>query len=324
MIVLGLTAYVLALALGVCLAWGLSRNRIASPPRLGDVAVERALRAAASRARIAVLVAAAVALALAVVAPAAIALAPSAGAVAGLLVYAAAPPRAQEPGAPAVQTASLEPRRPWSFITRSDLLGTAMTFVLLMAVLVATGLTATTDETSGWDSYRYASEDAAALELRAGYPIEGASAAASPYPGWSFAVPLIVVSALLVAITALALHRVTGARSLPGPALGAADRHWRGASSRVITGLCRSTGLLTLGAVTAVAGLAITSVFSHDWSPEHGRTVGLLIAWAGAVALALSVIEATRTALHAFCLPSQARRLISSSRQPAPATGTRP
>lgn len=86
------------------------------------------------------------------------------------------------------------------------------------------------------------------------------STTASPYPGWYYALPLILALVLLAVATWLALARVARTPSLPGAGLAAHDRAWRVVSIRVLVSLVAATVTMQLGGVLVIAGTSVNSV----------------------------------------------------------------
>lgn len=97
--------------------------------------------------------------------------------------------------------ASLARRTPWNVAPRAALalLGTAI--LLLLALLVFTGATSSPDERGRFRAITFTS------------PLS--SSTATPYPGWFYAVPLILGTVLLALAVWAALRRIATTASFP-------------------------------------------------------------------------------------------------------------
>ncbi|ALE06592.1 hypothetical protein AL755_15875 [Arthrobacter sp. ERGS1:01] len=220
-------------------------------------------------------------------------LALSAGAcvTAGLLLFSALPPA--RPYATATASASTVPptvppaksslRRRWTL---------ALPLLVLaanLAVFVTAGLTSATDSQGGYRLLRLA--DATR------------SAAASPYPGWSYGVPLMLVMLALAASMLLALRRIATAPSLPDPRMAGLDRRWREISTRIVARLVTGALLAYLGGTAFMAGLAMVNGAASGGSATSPAqplfalgiaaiVAGVAVVLAGVVGLVLAARDA--------------------------------
>lgn len=187
----------------------------------------------------------------------------------GLLLFAAsAPPRTRNA---AINSAALDRRLPWSFGPRWVFtlpLGIAAAFVVF---LIVTGISSSPDENGLYRSISVA--DATT------------SSTASPYPGWFYGFPLIVVTVVLATSTLLALRRVSATRTSSNTGLATLDRLWREVSTLVVTKLSTAALLAYFGGTAFIAGQAVHSVaISYETTagytlqqPEFAIGVTLLI-----------------------------------------------
>lgn len=204
----------------------------------------------------------------------------------GLLLYSTLPAAKQQAANQHLGTGASDaklPRNLWTLASRRDLGLPAVVLLVYIAFIIGAGLTSAPDELGRHRVLRLESADA--------------SAAASPYPGWYFGAPLLVVSVLLTGAAFLALRRITKSPSLPDPRMVALDRRWREISSRVLLRITTGTLLGYLGGTALVAGMAVANA---GQSFESVQGWGIATAAAGA-ALALGgvvfVVLAARDAL---------------------------
>jgi hypothetical protein len=185
-----------------------------------------------------------------------LAIAPGLAVSGALLLFAASvPPLASNP---AINSAVLKRRHPWSFGPRWTFiapLGIAAAFV---AFLIVTGITSSPDSNG---LYRGISVTDATT-----------SSTASPYPGWFYGLPLMVVTVVLAMSTLLALRRVSATPSLPNTRLAPLDRHWREVSTLVITKLTTAALLSYFGGTAFIAGQA-----THNAATSFAATAGTAI-----------------------------------------------
>lgn len=214
----------------------------------------------------------------------------------GLLLFAATPP------APVPKrernSALLRPRLPWSF-------GPKWSFLLPLAVaagfiifLIWAGITS--------------SPDARGLYRTISVSGDATSSTASPYPGWFYGAPLIVVTVVLAISTILALVRISSTPSLPAAELAHLDHHWRNISTRVITKLSTAAMLGYFGGAAFIAGQATHNVASsrgiNDYvlrQPEFAIGATLLVA--GSVLAIAALVFLILAAFDAATLRTAAR-----------------
>ncbi|WP_113718664.1 hypothetical protein [Arthrobacter dokdonensis] len=186
-----------------------------------------------------------------------------------------------------------------------------------VALLVATGLTSSPDSRG---RYRVL----AVADATSG-------SAATPYPGWYYGVPLMLVTLVLAGTALLALRRIAGTPALPDPRMAALDRRWREISARVVLRLATGALLGYCGGTAALAGQAMVNVAWHD-AGGHLQpllalgiatgALGVLLAVAGVVLLvlaargALTIRSGARTPR-----PAAARAPRTAARAPHPAKG---
>ena len=185
----------------------------------------------------------------------------------GLAVVAATPALGARPQA--LRSATLAPRTAWTVGARRDYLVPAVAAAVLAMVLLATGSTGSADETG---------------LLRAFTVVRphGASTA-SPYPGWFYAVPLLVSTALLLLTTMLAMRRIARLPALTD-VHDTADRTWRRSVTSAISRLSTAGLLADLGGTLLVTGSAIHSAGSGTPLELLGAGVVVLALLAGALA----------------------------------------
>lgn len=238
------------------------------------------------------------------------AVAPAVGGSGGLLLYAATPPLLERAADNSQQSATLEPRQPWTFVSRKMLALLLASTSVLLVLLAFTGLTSSADDSG---QYRAISFATGAMSSTAG-----------PYPGWFYALPLMASTVVLTASTLLALRRIAVTPSLPGTGLEHEDRHWRSTSTRVITGLAVGAMTAQLGGVALVAGNAMGNAYFLG-TPIMWQVVADGLFVLGLLASVGSVISVALAASRAFALPMEisggAGRETSGSLQP-PVAGT--
>jgi len=218
-----------------------------------------------------------------------LALSPGLAATVALLLYAALPLPAPPPAR--VATASLTRRTARSVVTRRS--------GLLLAGLAAAFL-----GFLGWAAAVAVPDD---LGRARSYGLETAdrSAAAGPFPGASYGLPLAAVTVLLLVATLVALHRIASTPVLPDPDLASVDRHWREASARVVLGTATAALIGYAGATVAFAGIAVRSVLVNlaDTGIGPSPVVGTALALSGVLALLAGAAVAGRTVLVVVTLP---------------------
>lgn len=142
----------------------------------------------------------------------------------------------------------------------------------LVAVLITTGLTAT-------DGRTFSRPD----------PAESGELLIIPYPGWSYAVPLIVVTVLIVAATEGVLWLVARRPAVidADPAYDAASR--RLSAHRVLRGV----QLLLAGSLAGVLAVTGVGVLMVDaYSSDIGTATSCLGGLVGMVGVALAIVPA--------------------------------
>lgn len=297
MVGLVMVAYAGLAVLVVVVAWSATRRaRGDARFRQGCELLRGAVRAARRRAFVAVGLAALVLAAGAFVGTAVpsmlglpLAVAPGLAGAAGLLLHAAiAPP--QDQGAQGHRrAASLEPRGAGSFVSKRSLTGLAALLSGTLALLVITGATSSPDDAGRYRAISFAGE--------------GFMSSATPYPGWFYAVPLMVTTLLLGIAALLALRRIATTPSLPGTGLERPDRIWREASAKVVVGLALATAGLQAGGTALFAGSALTRAADHPEVALLVQSAGGALFLVGLALLAASLVWLTLAALRAFGLP---------------------
>ncbi|WP_152210010.1 hypothetical protein [Bifidobacterium cebidarum] len=147
-----------------------------------------------------------------------------------------------------VRVASLQSREPWTYAKRYVLMQPLLTAGLLIAYLGFTIATASPDD--------YGLMRNIALTG----PNGESQGSAGPYPGAYYAVPLIVVTCVLVVLACLALWRIAHAPSSPDPRYGEEDKAWRVLLTRFTVFLSAGSMLTYAVGVLVVAGTATVRV----------------------------------------------------------------
>ncbi|MFV0258828.1 MAG: hypothetical protein ACK5PP_10320 [Acidimicrobiales bacterium] len=280
------------------LGWAVLRSPVASEP--SPVVVRSLLAAAKRRALLAVAAVAASTVALVFAAASLpslvglpVALVPALGGAVGLLSYAATPPRAAtlEPGVH--REASLVRRTPLSFLPPRGALAVAALVALQMACLGFTGATSSVDEQG---RYRLI-----------GFQVAERSSAAGPYAGWFYAVPLLVVTGVLVGATFLALRRVSTTPALPQREFADADAGWRRSTSRIILAISTAALLVQFAGVATFSGGAMLSA-AFDGVAVGWKIAGIGLLAGGLVMLVGAVVVMTLAVLWACTLPVRSWR----------------
>lgn len=218
------------------------------------------------------------------------ALAPSVAVTAGLLVYAATPAAGKRVGT--VRTASLEPRRWWSFVPPGPALLWGVAAVLLVGSVIWFGNTAVPD--SFGLSRAFGRADGV-----------GGSATAGPYPGWYYGVPIAIGALVLAVVTGVGIWRVSLWPALPGPTLEAADSRWRSRSCEVVLLLSAASLWAQLAGIWFMGGQAIRSV-AWSLSDPGSRlvAVGSVVALLGTLAALLTAVMVGAAIRRALALPA--------------------
>jgi len=204
-------------------------------------------------------------------------LAPGTGAIIGLVTFALFPPVTVESPTTRRQ-ASLVPRRPWSYGPRwAYILPTvAAASVVLFAILA--GLSSRPSQDGNYRAI--------------GFELDGTFSESSPFPGWYYGIPLIIMTLCLLAATLLALSRISAAPRPTLESLGEADRLLRIFSSRIV--MKHGSGALFsyFGGVLLFAGIT-TSGAARFWNGntfdavQPAATLGVTEIVLGLVALVL-------------------------------------
>lgn len=144
----------------------------------------------------------------------------------------------------------------------------------------------------------------------------GNSAEASPFVGWHYGVPLLVLAVLTFSCTVLALQRISRTAALPDLRMRGLDVAWRQLSLGITWSLGTGIMLAFFGASSAISGAAMSNVAlsladpaAHPQQPLFALGVaagllGLALAIAGVVLLVLGL----KTALT---LPTSSRKLAA-------------
>lgn len=284
--------YVLVVVIAVMVVWQVTqkRQRAELPVRLVP-----AVSAARRRALIAVAFAVVVFVAAGLVGTSIpsllgipIAIAPFVAASAGLLLYAATPPRAVELAAGQLRSAGLE-RRSWrTAIPARWLRGFVETALLFIALVIFCGMTAADDDLGYARQIRFTAPES--------------SSAAGPYPGWFYGIPALCALAVLIVATVIALQRIGATAAFPLPEDAEADTQWRRASASVILGLSTGAILFALGGFALVAGQSMGNAIIANATAAVWSVIASVLFVMSLVFLVLSVISITLAALTAFTI----------------------
>lgn len=202
-----------------------------------------------------------------------IALTAGLSASAGLLLFSALP-TARIPSS-TTSSAALTPRRPWSFARRRAFavpLGIATAY---LAFLIATGLASSPDEQGRYRNISLVDPTF--------------SGAASPFPGWFYGIPLMVVTLVLAGTALLALQRISKTRSLPDPRMAQLDRRWREISTQVVLRLATGALLGYFGGTAVVAGQTMINLAWKFDGVSHSQPLLALGITSAAVGAALAL-----------------------------------
>jgi len=177
-------------------------------------------------------------------------IAPGVGAAIALVSIVASPlPRRQAPSG--IRRADLTAREATTFGPRWAFVLPVVAAVLLVALVVATGATAELD-----------SRGLARVLYTVVQP--GQTNAGSPYPGWYYGAPILIVTGILVGCTFLALRRVAAAPRNSAIDFWAMDDAVRSALTRFVMFISSGTIVLYLGAVALQSGSILRS--GAQWS----------------------------------------------------------
>lgn len=175
-------------------------------------------------------------------------LTPGVAGATALLVYAAAPPTVIPVADGSPRQASLVPRTLRSLRPRAIVAAPLTLSLIIVVTLLTTGLTATQD------SLRYSSS--------VSFETAEMSSTASPYPGWPYAVPLLLTVAALIIAALIAFRRITATPALPSGTQATLDAAWRRRSAAIVSAITSSALLFILGGVWFYAGSAVASAAS--------------------------------------------------------------
>lgn len=216
-------------------------------------------------------------------------LVPALMSLAGLLVIAALP------GVPVAESGSqrsadLAPRHPWSFAPAWARVLPATAGVLLLGVIVAFGLTSEAAEDGLFRAIRI---DSGAY-----------SSTATPYPGWYYGVPVLIVTVALAIAAATALARVAASARPTHTTLREADQVMRLLITRVIVKLTTGTFIVYLGGLMFMGGRAMSAASGQWFDGSYAEIqpwftvaltlfcVGLIVVGIGVALLLLAVLDA--------------------------------
>lgn len=294
-----LVGYVLAVVLAVVVVWVIARRR----PRHREAlaAPVRGLLVAARRRAALAVVSAAVAIVAAFIASSSLPallgipfmLSPAVGATAGLLLYAAIPPRVATVEADGVRDALLTPRTPVSYLSRAGAILLSTLVGAQVAFVVFTGLTSSPDDAGRYRAIAFQVGDVGYVN--------------TPYAGWFYGIPLLIATAILTAATFVALWRVSSTPALPHADLADVDAGWRRATNRIIVAISAGAVMLQFGGVAVQSGLTLRSA-AYSAELSAWNSAGVLVAWGGVVLLVGSVVALTLALLWAVTLTDLAAR----------------
>lgn len=285
-------SYAFLVALAVIVVWMIVHRRRPVQP---SVRIEAVIAAARRRVLVAlafafvVLIAGAVAgLSFPSMLGMPLAAAPLLAAAAGLLLYAATPPRGVVVGEGQPRSADLTPRS-WRTVLPSRWLRAGVEIVAVFVVVVVfCGLTAGADEQGRSRAIRFETADA--------------SSSASPYPGWFYGVPALIALAVLVVATLVALQRIGTTAAFPHVDDAEADLQWRRASASTVLKLAAGAMLFSLGGISLIAGQAMGNAVIEDATPVVWSVASSVLVVGGLVWLVVSIVSVTLAALTAFTI----------------------
>lgn len=169
----------------------------------------------------------------------AVLLAPAVGATVAMVVFVLVP-SAEFLESNAVRTADLSPRRAWDYArVWPAYAALALPFVVLPLLALP------------------AEADGRTIGHHYGHQ---ASSFSSPYPGWFYAVPILIAVVVLAALTDLALRRVARAPRPSDPALRDADEAVRTLAVRLVVAIAAAAALATTGVALTGAGIPSMNV----------------------------------------------------------------
>ncbi|TFD49857.1 hypothetical protein E3T55_10535 [Cryobacterium frigoriphilum] len=208
------------------------------------------------------------------------------------LVVVAALPKVLVPEVGAKRSADLARRRPWSYAPAWALVLPAASGLLLLAAIVAFGVTSSPQEDG--------------LDRSLTLTDSPYSNTAGPYPGWYYGLPLALLVALITIAAAVALARVAASSRPTDESLRQVDRVMRVLATRIIMKLTSGTFVAYLGGLLLLGSKAMMSA-SNQWQntvyvhiePWYtlapvGLITGLLLLVVGCVLLVLAAIDALK------------------------------
>jgi len=225
--------------------------------------------------------------------------------LAGLIVIAALP-RVPVAESGSQRSADLAPRRPWTFAPTWARLLPTTAGLLLLAVIVGFGLTA-----SG-------SEDGLSRAIRID---SGAySSTATPYPGWFYGLPMLLLAVALAVTAATALARVAASARPTDATLREADQVMRMLITRVIVKLTTGTFVVYLGGLMFMGGIALSAASGQWFDGSYAQIepwaavaitlfcVGLIAVGIGVALVLLAVLDALTPPFTMLPAPVAAER----------------
>lgn len=169
-----------------------------------------------------------------------LALAPAFAACVALAFYGTHPPRAGTTDLGTVRTASLHVRSARTVIPpRTVALGLTLAGGYV-GLVVLCGVTASRDESGRGRQIAFTAGDVAA--------------AAGPYPGWWYGLPMLASAVALLGTAVLVAQRISATPAIPGAADQPADSAWRNASSRMVFGIALCCLCVQFGGTAFIAG----------------------------------------------------------------------
>lgn len=220
-------------------------------------------------------------------------LAPTLAGIGGLALYAAIP-TPKDDGTQPRYAASLARRTPWNVAPKAALTALGAAILLLLVLLVFTGVTSSPDALGHFRSITFTAPSSVS--------------SAGPYPGWFYAVPLLVGTPLLALAAWAALRRIATTASFPGEALEELDSVWRARSAQIVVGLATAAVCLQLGGIALSAGITMRSARVMPGVPVGWQVLATGLTLLGIASLLLSIVALTLAALRAFALPQRVIR----------------
>jgi uncharacterized membrane protein len=200
-------------------------------------------------------------------------LAPLTGAAVSLLVFVLVP-SAEFLENDALRVADLVQRRP------RDLARVALPYALGAALVVSSVFVAL-----------FADRDGYSITYSAGT----STTSASPYPGWTIAIPVIIAALVVLSLLHVSLRRVAGAPRPSDESLRAADEIVRRNALRIITRLATGAFSATLGFALLNAGQLLTMTFGGAEADEGFDAVApytpfVVLGWVELIVGAIALI----------------------------------